>query len=323
MRKLTRSLLASLLFIAACQKNDAPTDNEEVSEVVQINQRNCAANDVLETQMAADPLLRQRMNAIEAFTQKAIASGETARLVNGVIEIPVVVHVLYRTSAENISQTQIESQIAVLNEDFNNTNADRNKVPSIFTDEQTSIGIKFKLDKVIRKQTNKRSWGTNDAMKKSSMGGSDPLDPSYYLNMWACNLGQGLLGYAQFPGGNPATDGVVILYSAFGRTGTLINTYDKGRTATHEVGHWMNLRHIWGDATCGTDQVADTPPHNTANYGCPAYPHKSTCAGTPTEMTMNYMDYTDDACMYMFSNGQKSRALAVFASGGPRNSFAR
>jgi hypothetical protein len=97
--------------------------------------------------------------------------------------------------------------------------------------------------------------------------------------MWACNLGQGLLGYAQFPGGAAATDGVVVLYSAFGRTGTLINTYNKGRTATHEVGHWMNLRHIWGDASCGNDLVADTPPAATANYGCPGYPKRSTCTG--------------------------------------------
>jgi hypothetical protein len=85
----------------------------------------------------------------------------------------------------------------------------------------------------------------------------------------------------------------------------------------------MNLRHIWGDATCGNDLVGDTPTHNAANFGCPAAGHKSTCSGTPVEMTMNYMDYTDDACMYMFSGGQKTRMLAVFASGGPRNGFAQ
>ncbi|MEZ5053960.1 MAG: M43 family zinc metalloprotease [Chitinophagales bacterium] len=108
-----------------------------------------------------------------------------------------------------------------------------------------------------------------------------------------------------------------------GRVGTATAPFNKGRTATHEVGHWLNLRHIWGDATCGSDLVSDTPTHNTANYGCPAAGHKSTCSGTPVEMWMNYMDYTDDACMYMFSNGQKSRILATFASGGPRASFAQ
>ena len=143
------------------------------------------------------------------------------------------------------------------------------------------------------------------------------------MNMWVCNLAGGYLGYAQFPGGSSATDGVVIDDNAFGTTGSATVPFDKGRTATHEVGHWLNLRHIWGDATCGNDQVEDTPLHNTYNFGCPAAGHKSTCTDTPLEMTMNYMDYTDDACMYMFSGGQRTRMLAVFASGGPRNSFAQ
>ena len=100
--------------------------------------------------------------------------------------------------------------------------------------------------------------------------------------------------------------------------------FNKGRTATHEIGHWMNLNHIWGDATCETDNVDDTPQHNASNYGCPAYPHKSTCAGQPTEMTMNYMDYTDDPCMYMFTNGQAARMKATFfAANAPRASFAQ
>jgi len=85
----------------------------------------------------------------------------------------------------------------------------------------------------------------------------------------------------------------------------------------------LNLRHIWGDATCGNDLVGDTPLHNTYNFGCPPANHRSTCSGTPVEMTMNYMDYTDDVCMYMFTIGQKTRMNAVFASGGPRNSFAQ
>ena len=108
-----------------------------------------------------------------------------------------------------------------------------------------------------------------------------------------------------------------------GNTGTATAPFNLGRTATHEVGHWMNLRHIWGDATCGNDQVADTPVHDSANYGVPAVGHRSTCSGTPLEMYMNYMDYTDDRGMYMFSNGQKSRMSAIFASGGSRNSFAQ
>jgi hypothetical protein len=141
--------------------------------------------------------------------------------------------------------------------------------------------------------------------------------------LWVCTIGGGILGYAQFPGGASATDGVVIDSKYFGTTGTATAPFNLGRTATHEIGHWMNLRHIWGDANCGSDLVSDTPTHNTANYGTPVYPHYSTCTGTPIEMTMNYMDYTDDNAMYMFSTGQKSRMLAIFNTGGPRNTFAQ
>jgi hypothetical protein len=157
-------------------------------------------------------------------------------------------------------------------------------------------------------------------MKNSKRGGINPTSPQEYLNIWVCNLGNGILGYAQFPGGSWSTDGVVILTSAFGTpsTGADAAPYNLGRTATHEVGHYLNLRHIWGDATCGSDLVDDTPTHNTANYGCPAAGHKSTCTGTPVEMTMNYMDYTDDACMFMFSKKQVDRMMAVFLSGAPR-----
>jgi hypothetical protein len=297
---------------------------EITDDLQEISQRLCAADDVLQEQLTADPSLRIRMEQIEAFTKKVITSGELNRVVGGVIEIPVVVNVLYKTNAENISEGQIQSQIDVLNADFNNTNSDLEGVPSIYKSLIGEVGVRFVLADVVRKQSNKKSWGTNDAMKKSSQGGIDPTDPEHNLNMWSCNLGQGLLGYAQFPGGNPATDGVVILYSAFGSrtlypSGTYISRFDLGRTASHEVGHWMNLRHIWGDdgTSClGTDQVGDTPNQAGYNAGCPRFPHV-TCSNSG-DLSMNYMDYTDDRCMFMFTEGQAQRMLAVFASGGPR-----
>lgn len=286
--------------------------------------RQCASHEVLLKQLEADPSLADRLNELEAFTRKFDANPSAYRLVNGVIEIPVVVNVLYKTAAQNISLAQIQSQIDVLNKDFSATNTDYNQTPSPFQAVRSgNINVRFVLDQVIRKSTTKTSWGTNDAMKKNAGGGISPTSPTTKLNLWVCNLSGGILGYAQFPGGSSATDGVVIDDNAMGTTGTAAAPFNKGRTATHEVGHWMNLRHIWGDATCGNDQVGDTPLHNTANYGCPSYPHYSTCSGTPVEMTMNYMDYTDDACMYMFTVGQKTRMQAVFAAGGPRNSFAQ
>ena len=167
-------------------------------------------------------------------------------------------------------------------------------------------------------------------MKKTQTGGIAATSPTTKLNLWVCNLAGGYLGYAQFPGGPEATDGVVVDDNAMGTTGTAQAPFNKGRTATHEVGHWLNLYHIWGDATCGSDLVNDTPPHRTYNFGCPGTIN-ITCTNNSTtnpfgftrEMTVNYMDYTDDACMVMFTNAQKSRMQATFASGGPRNSFAQ
>jgi hypothetical protein len=317
MKKVFLSAITALLLFS-CQNDQSESAGSETSA---LSRRACATQEVLEAQMKADPTLAIRMNEIEAFTNEQIVKGFSGRLVNGKIEIPVVVNVLYRTTAENISNTQIQSQIDVLNKDFNALNSDFNSVPTLFSGVKANVGITFVLDQVIRKSTTKSSWGTRDAMKKTNQGGIAPTSPTTKLNLWSCTIGGGILGYAQFPGGSSATDGVVIDPKYFGVSGSANAPYNLGRTGTHEVGHWMNLRHIWGDATCGSDLVSDTPTHNTANYGVPAYPHYSTCSGTPVEMTMNYMDYTDDAGMYMFSNGQKSRMAAIFVSGGPRAAF--
>ncbi|MBS7231302.1 zinc metalloprotease [Flavobacterium psychroterrae] len=303
------------LVLFSCQNESTESSDSNVSAIAH---RGCASQEVLEAQLKADPTLAIRMNEIDAFTEKAILSG---KLVNGKVQIPVVVNVLYRTTAENISNAQIQTQIDVLNKDFNALNSDFNSVPALFSGVKANVGISFVLDQVIRKSTTKTSWGTNDAVKKVAQGGLAPTTPTTKLNLWSCTIGGGILGYAQFPGGASATDGVVIDSKYFGLSGAANAPFNLGRTGTHEVGHWMNLRHIWGDATCGSDLVSDTPTHNTANYGVPAYPHYSTCSGTPVEMTMNYMDYTDDNGMYMFSNGQKSRMAAIFVTGGARAAF--
>ena len=310
-----------LLALTACEKSI----KEEVAiddDVAMATERRCDADLVLSQQLAEDPSLKDKLANIESFTNDYVAKKKSGLVKQATVTIPVVVNVLYRTAAENVSDAQIQSQIDVLNRDFNATNTDFNSyIPAEYAGLKANVGITFTLQAVVRKATTKSSWRTNDDMKKSSRGGINPTSPSNTLNIWVCTLSNSILGYAQFPGGSSATDGVVILNRAFGTTGTAAAPFNLGRTATHEVGHWANLRHIWGDATCGNDQVTDTPPHNTANYGCPAQGHKSTCTGTPNELWMNYMDYTDDRCMYMFSTGQKDRMLAVFAAGGPRAGF--
>ncbi|OCB71825.1 zinc metalloprotease [Flavobacterium piscis] len=315
MKKVLFSAVTALLLFS-CQNDQSESTDSEAT--VASTRRVCASQQVLDDQLKADPTLAIRMNEIEAFTNKALISG---KLVNGKVQIPVVVNVLYRTAAQNISDAQIQSQIDVLNKDFNALNSDYNSVPALFSGVKANVGISFVLEKINRKSTTKTSWGTNDAMKKVAQGGLAPTSPTTKLNLWSCAIGGGILGYAQFPGGASATDGVVIDSKYFGLSGAANAPFNLGRTGTHEVGHWMNLRHIWGDANCGSDLVADTPTHNEENYGVPAYPHYSTCSGTPVEMTMNYMDYVDDNAMYMFSNGQKNRMAAIFVTGGARAAF--
>lgn len=325
MKKLILSMAAATMLLS-CQNDDSAKQQTtaEASGAGVSARRSCASTDVLARQLQEDPSLAAKMNQVEAFTQNYIQSQENApvfsRLVNGKIELPVIVNVLYRTTAENISLAQIQSQIDILNKDFNALNADL-ATSNPFNAVKANIGVTFVLEQVIRKATTKTSWGTNDAMKKAASGGLAAVSPTTKLNLWICTIGGGILGYAQFPGGASSTDGVAIDSKYIGNTGTATYPYNLGRTATHEVGHWVNLRHIWGDATCGSDLVSDTPTHDSPNFGVPAAGHRSTCSGTPLEMYMNYMDYTDDRGMYMFSNGQKARVDAIFAVGGSRASF--
>ncbi|MCA1918273.1 MAG: zinc metalloprotease, partial [Flavobacterium piscis] len=301
MKKVLFSAVTALLLFSCQNDQSESTDSEATAASTR---RVCASQQVLDDQLKADPTLAIRMNEIEAFTNKALISG---KLVNGKVQIPVVVNVLYRTAAQNISDAQIQSQIDVLNKDFNALNSDYNSVPALFSGVKANVGISFVLEKINRKSTTKTSWGTNDAMKKVAQGGLAPTSPTTKLNLWSCAIGGGILGYAQFPGGASATDGVVIDSKYFGLSGAANAPFNLGRTGTHEVGHWMNLRHIWGDANCGSDLVADTPTHNEENYGVPAYPHYSTCSGTPVEMTMNYTDNVDDNAIYMFKKKKKNR----------------
>ncbi len=293
-------------------------------------QRNCGTMEVLDRQLREDPAMQERMNAIENHTQQFVQNpGAQDRVV---VTIPVVVNVVYFNGTQNISDAQIQTQIDVLNADFRLLNADQSLIPPLFQGLKADSEVNFCLATrdpsgnattgIRRRQTTVNGFGTNDAVKYDANGGISAWDRNSYLNLWICDLSGGLLGYAQFPGGPAATDGVVCDFAYVGTIGTATVPFNLGRTATHEVGHWLNLRHIWGDANCGSDLVSDTPLHNTSNGGCPAYPHYSTCSGAPIEMTMNYMDYTDDACMYMFSLGQKARMQAVIVPGGSRASLA-
>ncbi len=292
-------------------------------------QRTCSTMENLDRLKKADPQIEQRMQAIEEHVQRILRENPNLANQKSTITIPVVFHVVYNTSAENISTAQVNSQVDVLQDDFNKQNSDWTNTPSEFYSRVADVGINFVLaDKdpngnshsgITRTYTSTSSFTTNDDVKFTSRGGKDAWPSDEYLNFWVCDLGPALLGYAQFPGGPSSTDGVVCHYKYTGTVGQATTPYHLGRTATHEVGHWLNLRHIWGDSPCGNDQVSDTPTQLTSSGGCPSHPQTSCLSN---DMFMNYMDYTNDACMYMFSNGQKSRMLALFNPGGHRASFA-
>jgi hypothetical protein len=233
--------------------------------------------------------------------------------------VPVVVNVVYRTEGENVSDAQVKSQIAVLNRDYAARNPDKTRVPAPWKGLVTDARLRFKLAKVTRTKTTHAAFSTDDSVKRASGGGIPPLDPAKKLNLWVCALAGGVLGYAQFPGGPASTDGVVIDYHAFGTKGTAESPYDLGRTATHEVGHYFNLRHIWGDTEdcSGTDYVADTPNAAGPNYGTPAFPTISCNNGPNGDMFMNYMDYVDDAAMFLFTSQQVSRMRAALEGSRP------
>lgn len=323
-------------------------DADEASRQAQSKDvKSCNTMINLNNKLSQNPGLEKKMYDIEYHIRSVIAGkkggngggngngggpgggggGNTPTPYEGTINIPVVVHVLFNTTEENISQAQIDSQIDALNAAFDGSDADNNFVPTEFEPAKAgNVDINFTLTHVSRTFTTRTSWPyttTNDYMKSSSTGGVDPWDTKEYLNIWVVSqmpYSSGrILGYAQFPGGSADTDGVVMDYNDFGTTGAAVAPNDLGKVTSHEVGHWLNLRHIWGDGRCKQDDfVADTPESDRSNRGCPTYPLVH-CRSA--DMTMNYMDYTDDACLYMFTKGQADRMRALFATGGAREDF--
>ncbi|MFB6258616.1 MAG: gliding motility-associated C-terminal domain-containing protein [Flavobacteriales bacterium] len=301
----------------------------------------CGTMKVFERQMQNDPNFQERRQRIEEHVQEYISSHPEAGAGRSVVTIPVVFHVVYNNSSENLAEAQIMSQLEVLNEDFRRMNSDTTNTRSQFDSVAADTEVEFCIAQrdpngnatngITRTSTSHGPFSTNDDVKYDSQGGKDAWPASDYLNFWICNLDGGLLGYAQFPGGNPATDGVVVNYENVGDTLNVSAPYDLGRTGTHEVGHWLDLFHTFQNGCSGTtpstcdtdgDRCCDTPPIQTSSSGCPSNT-QNTCSETPERVDQweNYMDYTEDACMNMFSEDQKARMQALFAPGGARESL--
>lgn len=302
---------------------------------VSVDAQRCSTDELYEQYLERIPTLAEKEREIENFIQNWSPTNANQR--DGLITIPVVVHILYKSEIENISDLQIYSQIEVLNEDFRLLNETVPNIPGEFKSLAADTELEFclaSLDPNGLPTTGINRIETtfddivdigNTKMDRrpralyAELGGADAWDTEHYLNIWVGDGGN-LLGAATniaIADFLPEEDGIVISYTAFGNnceSSTTASPYHLGRTATHEIGHYLNLRHPWGDCDdFDNDLVEDTPPQSNPYFGCPTYPQMS-CGNS--DMFMNFMNYTDDACMSLFTEGQKERMLATLA--GPR-----
>jgi len=296
----------------------------------------CGHDLLLEQSLERDPNVANRMAEIESFTKNWLADEANLQAqTREIITIPIVVHVLWSEFSEDISNLQIHSQVGILNEDFRMRNENTGDIPEDFKALAADVGFEFCLatltpegditDGITRTQTDWPCIGDFNTTTESGiprlfysiLGGKDAWDPRRYLNIWVAPTCNAFLGFGFYPGQSvaPQEDGVVIDTDYFGNVCNDGRNHHLGRTTTHEIGHYFNLKHIWGTKGCDEedDFVEDTPRQDNFHGGCPTHPSVS-CGSA--DMFMNFMDYTDDACISMFTIGQRNRMLA--AINGPR-----
>jgi PKD repeat protein len=321
---------------------DFDRDNPNMRALVPLS-RNCMTVEVEESLSAEHHESEESLDEFESWLSESIQQSRQKtrglRTRPAVHTIPMVVHVISSRPVENISDEQIFSQIEALNQDFRRLNPDQEKTPKDFRGLAVDTQIEFCLASVdpsgqLTNGINRVSLSgapftegeLNQIIKPNTI-----WDPNRYLNVWVCNLSGGILGFAQFPSssgltgipngaGTANTDGVVCNYMAFGTMGTAAAPFNKGRTLTHEMGHWLGLRHIWGDGPCEQDDYcADTPPAADAHFQCPPATTLA-CDGTRA-MVQNFMDYSDDECMNLFTANQKERMRAVLENSPRRKTL--
>lgn len=294
-------------------------------------QDRCGSMEVLTNNLNKNPSLKAKFEAQKLRVKQDILNRklklQQARVEATTVYIPIVFHIVLQNPSI-VTDAQIQAQVDRLNLDYSGENADSTKIPSFFKPLYAKTIIQFKLAQrnpnnesstgIERVTTTRANFDLNDArVKYAASGGADAWDNSRFFNVWITNLSQNYLGYATFPGGGlPAEDGVVVTPNSLPGA---IGAYGMGRTLVHETGHFFNLLHIWGDdvGCTGSDEIDDTPNQGNYTSGCPSIsPRTDNCTtGGNGIMYENFMDYTDDACMVMFTLDQKDRmetALNVY-----------
>lgn len=292
--------------------------------------RQYATQEVMARLEKENPQYLASQSAIERFLYSDKFKVESKKLT-----IPVVFHILYNAGEVFPSPEEINAQLAALNRDFGEADpvvkSERyGYTEGKFDKKLGKLGLSFCLaesPKDFKKEfairyipTSRKEWSSNDSIKYNKAGGADAWDTERYLNIWVGKLADDKAGWAQMPGGSKATDGIVIDFKFIG-VGARLNPaeYAGGKTLTHLVGTYLGVHELWNERIpCADDYVEDTPIHNAPNYGVSYYQQISMCDRQSIEMTMNFMDNSDDEQLIMFTEGQKARILAVLAKEGPR-----
>jgi Pregnancy-associated plasma protein-A len=316
-----------LIYLVACNKENARVE-AITSEPETFNKEftHCSTDEYHEHQMEINPKYREAHDANELQTAQFVANYDKTLKTRAVVTIPVVFHVVYNTAAQNVSDAMIAAQLKVLNDDFRNATgvvgAANVEVQFVMAKRSPSGAATTGIERRQTTATSFTNTGTLGEPVKNAALGLRAWDATKYLNIWLCNLGGGLLGYATFPSSlasTPSLDGVVCLYSSL--PGGSAAPYNLGRTLTHEVGHWLNLYHTFqggcaASSINGGDLVSDTPAEKSSASGCPF--GRNTCSSAGNDPINNFMDYTDDSCMNQYTAGQKVRVKSIFATGGAR-----